>query len=221
MTTPTADGFRYQPFYCEENVWWLLQEEALGVPRYAVFVTNRRKQCPIWGQRAGPVDGCVVWDYHVVALTPARVSEPPRVWDLDSRLGFGIALDRYLDATFPLNQIPEAAPFAAQFRVVEAEELLALFRSDRSHMRDPSGAWRAPPPPWSPPGIVERHDPAGAPRSACAGSKDAAGPKGSTGPKDAAGSNLMRFLDLDDDIAGEVLSLDALRARFAAGRLPS
>lgn len=74
---------------------------------------------------------------------------------------------------------------APWFRVVDAPQLLATFASDRSHMRDPGGKFLQPPPSW--PAI---------------------------GPPDVA-SNLARFLDLRDEVAGEVLDLPALLRRVA------
>jgi len=171
---------RYQAFYCEENVWWLLQHpEVAAQERYALFITNALRQCPLWAQRAGDEDGFVVWDYHVVAVV---VREAPEIWDLDSRLDMPLPLGDYLAATFP-PEAPKAPPFAPRFRLVPGAEMVTTFRTDRSHMRGPDG-WLHPPPPWPPPNEID-------------------------GP-----SNLMRFLDLNDPMAGTVLDLPALRRRF-------
>lgn len=79
----------------------------------------------------------------------------------------------------------ELRHLAPRFRVVDADELVATLHSDRSHMRTPDGGWLRPPPAWDP-------------------------------PRAAFPPNLMRFVDLDDDeIAGEVLDLDALVARYS------
>jgi hypothetical protein len=75
--------------------------------------------------------------------------------------------------------------FRARFRVVEAGVFGEVFASDRSHMRRADGRFRKPPPPW--------------PAIGAAG----------------AASNLMRFVDLEDPIAGEVLDLDELLARVS------
>lgn len=64
--------------------------------------------------------------------------------------------------------------FHPRFRIVPAAEFLATFSSDRSHMRSTDGAPQQPPPPWPAPFAPER------------------------------GMNLLRFLDLDDAIAGVV-----------------
>ena len=74
---------------------------------------------------------------------------------------------------------------APRFRVVDAAELLRTFASDRSHMRGPDGEPREPFPEW--------------PAIRCS----------------LGDHTLSRYLDLDDDIAGEWLNLDALSKRFA------
>lgn len=76
-------------------------------------------------------------------------------------------------------------PLAPRFRVVDAAELSKTFASDRSHMRGPRGEPLHPFPEW--------------PAIRCA----------------LGDHTLPRYLDLDDDIAGEWLDLDALRKRFA------
>ncbi len=131
---------RYQPFYCEENVYWLVQDERLveGAP-HAVFITSTAGRCWLMEQRASPPGVPTWWDYHVVAVAHGQV------WDLDSRLGMPVPAGVYVDATFPLHD-PRLA-----FRVVPAAELLATFTTDRSHMRLVDGTYAQPPPAWSPP----------------------------------------------------------------------
>ncbi len=73
---------------------------------------------------------------------------------------------------------------APQFRLVPAAELLATFTTDRRHMRNADDSWQHPPPEWPAPTV------------------------------EGQSHNLMRFIDLRDDIAGEVLELDALCARY-------
>lgn len=69
------------------------------------------------------------------------------------------------------------------FRVVRTPELVTTFASDRSHMRRPDGRYQRPPPPWAPIGA------------------------------DGVESNLGRFLDPSDPVAGEVMDLATLIAR--------
>lgn len=82
----------------------------------------------------------VVWDYHVVLLMDGMV------YDLDTRLDFPTPLERWLDATFPMEVPPVYRP---RFRIVDGDRFLARFESDRSHMKSEDG-WAAPPPPWPP-----------------------------------------------------------------------
>jgi len=173
---------RYQPYYCEENVWWLLQSPTLaGRKCWAVFISGAAGSCQLWRQRVAHADSSVIWDYHVIALTAD--AGQAEVWDLDTRIGLPVALTDYLGQTFrPLP--PGHEILAPLFRLVEADTLLARFSSDRSHMRNPAGDWIQPPPPWSAP--------------------------------QAAGQsmNLQRFIDMRDEIAGDVLGQAELRRRF-------
>jgi hypothetical protein len=136
---------RYQPFYCEENVYHLCVDPCVrGEPRAVVWLTNRAQELGMaWQKAASSEDEIVVWDYHVMLLS--RQKQRWRVWDPDSRLRFGLGLTRYLEATFP-SQLP--ARLAPCFRLVPAPEYRIEFASDRRHMRHPSGGWRHPPPPW-------------------------------------------------------------------------
>lgn len=79
----------------------------------------------------------------------------------------------------------QPAVFDPRFRILAAATYTERLRSDRSHMCTAGGGWRKPPPPWPP-----ISDP-------------------------AEGTNLARFIDMDDAIAGEVVTLDVLRARFS------
>lgn len=144
-----GEELRYQPFYCEENVWWLARRPELASrDRWAVFISNPDRTCALWQQRlSASREEAVVWDYHVVLLTSGPGG--PEVWDLDSRLPKPTSATNWLEATFP---VPVPEPLAPRFRVVSAAELGAGFASDRRHMRDPKGEFRAPPPPW--PAIV-------------------------------------------------------------------
>ena len=169
---------RYHPFYCEENAWWLCQRPELGDgPRDVVFITNAAKQCLLREQRNAPVGEHVIWDYHVIVVVGDAV------WDLDTRMDVPVEVTAYLDATFP-ELPPEMSHMAPRFRVVAADELVRIFHTDRTHMRDAHGGWLQPPPSWEPPTTE--------------------------GPP-----NQTRFTDLSDDIAGDVLDLPALRARYS------
>lgn len=138
---------RYHPFYCEENVWWLARDGVLGPgERWAVFVSNPTRSCALWAQKlASEPSEPVLWDYHVVLLN--RDGSKVQVWDRDSRLPCPAPARDWYAATFPVPVKPEFKPW---FRVVGARELSAHFASDRRHMLEEEGGWRAPPPPWPP-----------------------------------------------------------------------
>ena len=127
---------KYQPFYCEENVWHLAAEMR-GRGARVVFISNENRVCALWKQRVGDP---VVWDYHVVLWCDGMI------YDRDSRLPCPVALEDWIAGTFP---IPLPEHFAPLFRVVDADRFLDVFASDRSHMRTEKG-WQKPPPPWPP-----------------------------------------------------------------------
>ena len=136
---------RYTPFYCEENIWWLAQDPRFAaVRREVVFVTNAQRTVAVFGQRAGrgPSRG-IVWDYHVVLAVHA--ASGAEVWDLDCVHGTPLPAERWLDISFPYEVPAELAP---RFRVIAADEMIATFSSDRSHMKTRGGRWRAAPPAW-------------------------------------------------------------------------
>lgn len=145
--TPDRDSFLYTPYYCEENVWHLCQASALAkFERKAVFVTNAMRSCAFLNQRAAPsAEHMMFWDYHVVVLAN---TDGWQIWDLDTRLGMPVPVDDYVAQTFP--QHPQTDPFEPLFRIVECDEFVETFSSDRSHMRNQSGQWLQPPPAWEP-----------------------------------------------------------------------
>lgn len=147
---PPAD-VRYQPFYCEENVFHLCQHPVLADrERHVVFVSGRMGGCVMWHQRAarGP-SAPLFWDYHVFVLA----GSPWEVWDLDSTLGCPVPAAEYVRRSFRSGLPPDLAPV---FRVVRADELIAALASDRSHMRGPDGRFERPPPPWPPVSAPDR-----------------------------------------------------------------
>lgn len=133
---------RHQPFFCEENVWHLLQAVDVPRPAAALFVTNRVRAVAMWGQRQGPPDP-VVWDYHVVVLCPAA----GLVIDLDDRRRAAWWVGDWLANTFR----PGEAHAAPWFRRVADGDFLRTFSTDRSHMADAAGRPLRPLPPWPPP----------------------------------------------------------------------
>ena len=138
-------GYRYQPFYCEENVFHLARDPSLASRRRAVvFISNPERACAMWHQRAAQRPTWpILWDYHVVLL----VGAPWEVWDLDTLLGLPVPARDYLHRSFRADIPDKHHP---RFRVVDAELFAETFASDRSHMRLPGGRYRQPLPPWPP-----------------------------------------------------------------------
>ncbi|MCK6571322.1 hypothetical protein L6V77_09500 [Myxococcota bacterium] len=136
-----------QPFYCEENAWHLARAAfAAGEPGpvEVVFVSNPRRTCAVWAQRAAVrADEPVIWDYHVVVHVAGEIRDP------DCLVGHRLPAERWLRASFPPGIVVPVA-YRPQFRRCPADTFLSRFASDRSHMRDETGAFRAPPPTWPP-----------------------------------------------------------------------
>jgi ribosomal protein S18 acetylase RimI-like enzyme len=144
----------YQARYCEENVWRLLARSELAAHRaWAVMVSSLSGQFLALRQKAGrSEDGLVCWDYHVFAVVD-DADGTRLALDLDSALPFPCPLGRYLAESFtPLRQLRRRSLTQPIFRVMTAADYLTDLASDRSHMRKPSGAYFAPPPPWPAPG---------------------------------------------------------------------
>ena len=120
----------------------------------AVFVSNADRAAAIWAQRAGdPAQGgVVVWDYHVIAVRWPRAGAPAEVWDLDTTVRpFPCAAGAYAREAL---HVPRLERLRRRYRVVPADEFLATFASDRSHMltvaEDGTREWQSPPPPRPP-----------------------------------------------------------------------
>ncbi len=138
--------FLYHPYYCEENALLLAGASRLAeTRRWVVFVTNRNRTCAYWRQRSRPDGGPVVWDYHVFVV--ARISARLVALDLDSTLAFPVDLDAYLHGSFP-DEADWKEMFRPRFRVVNGDQALETFASDRRHMLRSDGSWQSPPPPW-------------------------------------------------------------------------
>ena len=140
--------FRYQQYYCEENIWYLCQEPRFNaLDKRIVFISNDTRRCLFRYQRICKLpERPVWWDYHVILMCDQKSW---MVWDLDTMLGLPITASDYFKETFgEMKAIEELYP--PRFRIVDAAEFVRTFSSDRSHMLSPNGAWIAPPPMWSP-----------------------------------------------------------------------
>lgn len=140
----------YQPFWCEENIWQLTLDPAVGVgERLVVLISGISGHVACWHQRAASVGEPVLWDYHVVM---AVRHDGWMIWDLDTRLACPLPATTWLGRTFPC---PTTLPleFLPRFLVVPASAYRRDLYSDRQHMRTGDGGWLRPPPPWPAPGI--------------------------------------------------------------------
>ena len=182
-------SIRYQPFYCEENIWWLCAEPPPGVHiELVIFVASLHGVCPIAEQQAGAADGVAWWDYHCIAL-----DQEWRIWDLDTQLPRPVAAPIWIAHSFP-RTAEWPAPLRPLFRLVPSADYLRDFASDRRHMRDADGRWLQPPPPWP-----------------CIGVGDTAGDEG-VAKTDTQG-NLRDYRDLNTpDGPGIVIDLNAFSA---------
>ncbi|XP_067888635.1 protein N-terminal glutamine amidohydrolase isoform X3 [Heterodontus francisci] len=133
----------------EENVWKLCEyikdrRQHLLEEWYAVFISNDQKMVPIWSQQSGNGDQPVIWDYHVILLHDCG-GQHCEVYDLDTTLPFPCPFDIYVKEAFRSEDLIRPA-FRRKMRVLRADLYLKTFASDRSHMKDANGMWRATPP---------------------------------------------------------------------------
>ncbi|PIN24576.1 hypothetical protein CDL12_02693 [Handroanthus impetiginosus] len=146
--------FQHTPYYCEENVYLLCKKlcndgiaKSAGSDLFVVFISNEKKQIPLWHQKASHrADGVILWDYHAICVQKRKESSLPHlVWDLDSTLPFPSPLSTYIDETIrPSFQL--FSEYQRVFRIVHAPIFLRSFASDRRHMKDSAGNWVYPPP---------------------------------------------------------------------------
>ncbi len=141
---------RYCARYCEENIWHLAQEPVFADrerERVVAIISNAEAACLFWDQRMCEApDYPVWWDYHVILFVKEGAW---RVYDLDTALPFPVAASTYLRQTFRFQErMPEV--IRPRFLLLDGDDYVRSFSSDRSHMRDGDGAWYAPPPAWPP-----------------------------------------------------------------------
>ncbi|CAK8570907.1 unnamed protein product [Lathyrus sativus] len=160
MATPTTidvSHFHHTPFYCEENVYLLCKKlcndgisNSEGSDLFVLFISNEKKQIPLWNQKASNrADGAVLWDYHVICIQINQAGDKPLVWDLDSKLPFPSPLASYVSETIrPSFQL--FSDYDRLFRIVHAPIFLSCFASDRRHMKGSDGHWIEEPPTHEP-----------------------------------------------------------------------
>ncbi|KAL2923590.1 Protein N-terminal glutamine amidohydrolase [Bienertia sinuspersici] len=141
----------------EENVYRLCKKlcsaeiaDTENSDFFVVFISNDRKQIPLWHQKASHrADGIILWDYHVICVQKKENEKSSQVWDLDSTLPFPSPLASYVAETFrPSFQL--FSEYRRFYRIVHAPVFLRYFASDRRHMKDSDGNWNAQPPTYDP-----------------------------------------------------------------------
>lgn len=151
--TPSRETCVYTSCYCEENVWKLcefVREEGTASLEelLVVFISNENRMVPLWKQKSGRGDQPVIWDYHVVLLHVCLQSDS-LVYDLDSELPFPCSLQLYAAQALRSDRTIQPA-YHRKLRVIPAQSFLLNFASDRSHMKNPDGSWKMPPPLYPP-----------------------------------------------------------------------
>ncbi|KAM3928654.1 protein N-terminal glutamine amidohydrolase [Leptodactylus fuscus] len=141
----------YTSCYCEENVWKLCENIRERTPQnldgfYAVFISNENRMIPIWKQQSAKNEGPVIWDYHVVLLHDCGDGQRV-IYDLDTVLQFPCPCDTYIKEALR-SDYNIHKDFRRKLRLIQADEYLRTFASDRSHMKDANNEWRKPPPPY-------------------------------------------------------------------------
>ncbi|WP_372371428.1 hypothetical protein [Candidatus Uabimicrobium sp. HlEnr_7] len=136
--------YKYQPFFCEENIWWLgksLQVKGLSLEKqYALFFSNDKQQIPLFFQDQG--EGLVVWDYHVVLYYKDEIS---MIFDFNTLLPFPCNAQHYCAYTFPKKLPKEHQIYTRQIPMKDYHQ---KFYSDRSHMLDKNQKPLQPFPNW-------------------------------------------------------------------------
>jgi hypothetical protein len=137
------EDFVYQAAYCEENIWYLCQQNHLQ-NSYVVVIFSKGEAFPMLNQRIAedPVLP-IFWDYHVVLLVMAKNNQ---IFDFDTTLAFNTDIGSYFCHSF-VNESLLSDPEKPLFRLVPSNEFVRSFSSDRSHMKTATG-WLSPPPSW-------------------------------------------------------------------------
>eukprot|EP01023_Acetabularia_acetabulum_P051635 TRINITY_DN5717_c0_g1_i2.p2 TRINITY_DN5717_c0_g1~~TRINITY_DN5717_c0_g1_i2.p2 ORF type:complete len:211 (-),score=16.18 TRINITY_DN5717_c0_g1_i2:86-718(-) len=150
----------YTKQYCEENVYKLCQQLADQKictldNLFVVFISNQIQKIPLWQQKSGDFasEFLVAWDYHVILIQKETNNQEfqrrSKVWDLDTLLNFPCNFDYYCMHALRTQQNLQQK-YKRFYRVINGNEFLRFFASDRSHMRGGDGSWLAAPPDYPP-----------------------------------------------------------------------
>ncbi|CAF1195741.1 unnamed protein product [Adineta steineri] len=136
--TVKRDECIYTSCYCEENIWKLCESWKQNDPNhldnlYAIFISNERRQIPIWKQKSGYNDYPVTWVLYFLQYQIDQSVSPTIIYDFDSTLPFPVSARDYLQSAIR-DEINLSRKFHRMFRVIPAQEYLNTFASDRSHM---------------------------------------------------------------------------------------
>lgn len=128
MTIP-ASAHLHTPFYCEENVYHLVQTLVKEYPDkdvYAIFISNLQRQNLLFYQKASGDKQYVIWDYHVIAAVFPRRSDN----ELDLKEGQSYDLDSVLGLKVPWVSYSGVAMASASNDERQAEYVEDTFRPD-------------------------------------------------------------------------------------------
>ncbi|XP_018417724.1 PREDICTED: protein N-terminal glutamine amidohydrolase isoform X2 [Nanorana parkeri] len=89
---------------------------------------------------------CSSHDYHVILLHVCSGGQR-LIYDQDSVLPFPCPCERYIKEALQSDQNIHK-DFKRKLRLIQADEFLRTFASDRSHMKDAGNKWKKPPPPY-------------------------------------------------------------------------
>lgn len=135
MTTFHRSAYRYTTYFCEENIWWLVNtliEQDIDAEGLEVWLLSNKRKCNLlFSQRSSAADEPVCWDYHVVL--DALIDGGNVVFDFDTRLPFPVAREIYLRQTFA-GQSQLHPTLRTRVRRIPAATYVSRFSSDRSHM---------------------------------------------------------------------------------------
>ena len=133
----------YTAFFCEENIWRLVDRMESVDSCFVLVFFNAFGTVALCQQKAFGETGVGIWDYHVVLLDAGQ----GQIHDFDTTLGFASPAALYLQQTFP-DQGQLLLQYRTLVRAIPAGEYLMRFSSDRSHMLDENGGALASFPPW-------------------------------------------------------------------------
>lgn len=153
LHSPLMNSKNYTPFFCEENIWHLVNNMELEdqLSSSILFITNEFKTCALMNQKASKVNELVIWDYHVILHNRKENT----IFDYDTRLGETTCIEDYFTNTFG-DQSLLSSPYKSYIIPISGKDYINKFSSDRSHMLDEHGHQLQKFPEW--PAILSKHE---------------------------------------------------------------